>query len=118
VLALQSGLLAPSAERVAAYSRHVYGIAIETSAQFTKAYESKTVENQKAFTQAMDGLVKNAPAGTESAVAVLKSALTSSQNAIDSAQKAARKALALAESNVSAATEKALSAAAAVSKKA
>jgi len=118
VMALQTGMVAPMAEKAAAYGRHVYGIAIETSAEFTKAMEGKAAENQKAFTQAMDSMTKNAPAGTESAVAVLKSALASSQSAIESAQNTAKKALAMAESNVSAVTEQALSAAAAVSKKA
>jgi len=118
VMALQTGLVAPMAEKAAAYGRHVYGIAIETSAEFTKAMEGKAAENQKAFTQAMDSMTKNAPAGTESAVAVLKSALASSQSAIESAQNTAKKALAMAESNVTAVTEQALSAAAAVSKKA
>jgi len=118
LMALQTGLVAPMAEKTAAYGRHVYGIAVETSAEFTKALEGKAAENQKAFTQAFDSLVKNAPAGTESAVAVLKSALASSQSAIESAQNTAKKALALAESNVSAVTEQALSAAAAVSKQA
>jgi len=118
VMALQTGMVAPMAEKAAAYGRHVYGIAIETSAEFTKAMEGKAAENQKAFTQAMDSMTKNAPAGTESAVAVLKSALASSQSAIESAQNTAKKALAMAETNVSAVTEQALSAAAAVSKKA
>jgi phasin family protein len=118
VIALQTGLVAPMAEKAAAYGRHVYGIAVETSAEFTKVLEGKAVEGQKAFNQAMDSMTKNAPAGTESAVAVLKSALASSQSAIESAQSAAKQALAMAESNVSAVTEQALSAAAAVSKKA
>lgn len=118
VMALQTSLVAPMAEKAAAYGRHVYGIVIETSAEFTKALEGKAAENQKAFTQVMDTMVKNAPAGTESAVAVLKSALASSQSAIESAQTTAKKALAMAESNVTAVTEQALSAAAAVSKKA
>jgi len=118
LIALQTGLIAPMAEKAAAYSRHVYGIAVETSAEFTKVLEGKAAEGQKAFNQAMDSMTKNAPAGTESAVAVLKSALASSQSAIESAQSAAKQALAMAESNVSAVTEQALSAAAAVGKKA
>lgn len=118
VVALQTGLVAPLAEKSAAYGRHVYGIAVETSAEFTKALEGKAAEGQKAFGQVMDSMSKNAPAGTESAMAVLKSALASSQSAIESAQSAAKQALALAESNVTAVTEKALTAAAAVSKKA
>jgi len=118
VVALQSGLVAPGAEKAAAYGRHVYGIFVEASAELTKVLEGKAAEGQKAMTQVMDNMAKNAPAGTESAMAVLKSALTSSQNAIDSAQAAAKKAMALAESSVATVTEQALSAAAAVSKKA
>ncbi len=118
IIALQTGLVAPMAEKAAAYGRHVYGIAIESSAEFTKVLEGKAAEGQKAFGQAMENLTKNAPAGTESAVAVLKSALASSQTAIESAQSAARQALAMAESNVTTVTEKALSVAASVSKKA
>lgn len=118
IIALQTGLVAPMAEKAAAYGRHVYGIAIESSAEFTKVLEGKAAEGQKAFGQAMENMTKNAPAGTESAVAVLKSALASSQTAIESAQSAARQALAMAESNVTTVTEKALSVAAAVGKKA
>jgi hypothetical protein len=44
--------------------------------------------------------------------------LASSQTAIDSAQSSAKKALAVAESNIAAVTEQALSAAAAVAQKA
>jgi len=118
VMALQTGLFAPAAEKAAAYGRHVYGIAVETSAEYTKALEGKVADGQKAFSQVMDNVAKNAPAGSESAVAVLKSALASSQNAIESAQSAAKQALALAESNVTAVTEQALKAAATVGKKA
>jgi hypothetical protein len=106
------------AEKSVSYSRHVYGIAVETGAEFTKAFEGKAADAQKAFNQVVENVAKNAPAGTESAVAVFKSALASSQTAIDSAQSSAKKALAVAESNIAAATEQALSAAAAVTQKA
>jgi phasin family protein len=117
-LALQTGLFAPMTEKAVAYSRHVYGIVVEAGSEFTKAFEGKTAEAQKAFNQVVENVAKNAPAGTESAVAVLKSALASSQNAIESAQSSAKQALTLAESNIAAVTEQALSAAATVGKKA
>ena len=118
VMALQTGLVAPMAEKSVAYSRHVYGIAVETGAEFSKAFEGKAADVQKAFNQVVENVAKNAPVGTESAVAVFKSALASSQNAIDTAQSSAKKALAVAESNIAAVTEQALSAAAAVTQKA
>lgn len=118
VVALQTGLTTPLTEKAVAYGRHVYGIVVETSAEFTKALEDKATEGQKAFAQVMDNMSKNAPAGTESTIAVLKSALASSQSAIESAQNAARQALAMAESNVTAVTEQALNSVAAAGKKA
>ncbi|GAB4216980.1 MAG: phasin family protein [Rhodoferax sp.] len=118
VLALQTSLVGPSAEKAVSYGRHVYGILVETSAEFTKVFEGKAAEGQKAVNQVFDNLTKNAPVGTESAVAVFKSALASSQSAIETAQAAAKQALAVAESNVAAVTEQALSAAAQVGKKA
>lgn len=117
-LALQTAAVSPLAEKTVSYSRHVYGIAVEAGAEFTKALEGKTAEAQKSFNEVVENVAKNAPAGTESAVAVLKSALASSQNAIDSAQSSAKQALAMAESNISAVTEQALTAAASVGKKA
>ncbi len=116
--ALQTAMVSPMAEKSVAYGRHVYGIAVEAGAEFTKALEGKSVEAQKAFNQVVENVAKNAPAGSESAVAVVKSALASSQSAIESAQSAAKQALAMAESNFSAVTEQALSAAASVGKKA
>ena len=44
LLALQSGLLQPLAEKTAAYSRHLYEIATGASSEFTKAFESQAAE--------------------------------------------------------------------------
>ena len=116
--ALQTGLVAPMTEKAVSYSRHVYSILTEAGSEYTKAVEVKTAEAKKAITQVIENVAKNAPAGSESAVAVLKSALASSQTAIDSAQSSAKQALAMAESNISAVTEQSLTAASAVAKKA
>ncbi|PIY29459.1 MAG: Phasin (PHA-granule associated protein) [Comamonadaceae bacterium CG_4_9_14_3_um_filter_60_33] len=116
-VALQTSLIAPMAEKSVSYGRHAYGIAVETGAQYTKAAEVKAAEAQKAFSQVIENVAKNAPAGSESAVAVLKSAVASSQNAIESAQSSAKQALLMAESNMAVVTEQALNAAATVSKK-
>ena len=117
VMALQGDLLAPMAEKAVSYGRHVYGIAVETSSEFTKAFEGRVAEGQKVVSQVMDSLSRNAPAGTEPAVAVLKSAMVSGQSAFESAQSAAKHVIAMAENNVAAITEQALSTAAALSPK-
>lgn len=116
-LALQAGLLQPLAEKSVSYGNHVYSIAAETGAVFTKTFEAKVDEAKKAFAVAVENMTKNAPAGTESAVAVFRSAVSASQNAIETAQGSAKKAVELAETNFTAVAKQAVNAATTASKK-
>lgn len=102
LLALQAGLFQPLAEKTAAYSRHLYDIASGTGAEFGKAFEAQTAEAQKKFISAVDNAAKNAPAGSETAIAVFKSALASGNNALESVQKAVKQATDVAEANFNA----------------
>ena len=107
VLALQSGLLKPLADKTAAFAQHVQTIVTDSGAEFKKAVEAKTVEAQKAFGGVMENLTKNAPAGSETAMAAFKNALTTGQNAFESAQTQAKKAVETAQSAFAAATTQA-----------
>jgi phasin family protein len=102
LLALQASLFQPLAEKTAAYSRHLYDIASGTGAEFGKAFEAKTADAQKAFTNLVDSAAKNAPAGSETAVAVMKSAVSAANNAFESVQKAVKQASDVAEANFNA----------------
>lgn len=110
LLALQTSLLQPSAEKAAAYSRHLYDIAAATNAEFTKTAESQLADFQKNFLGAVDNAVKNAPAGTENVVTLVKSAITAANNAYESVNKAAKQAAEIAESNFNAVTATAVKA--------
>ena len=99
LLALQAGLLQPAAEKAAAYSRHLYDIAAATSAEVTKVAESTAAEAQAKFMSAVDSAVKNAPAGSENAVALVKSAVAAANNAFEGVQKAVKQATDVAEAN-------------------
>ena len=111
LLALQAALLQPSAEKAAAYSRHLYDIAAATNAEVTKTAEAQFADMQKKFMATVDTAVKNAPAGTESAVSLVKSAVTAANNAMESVQKAAKQAADIAEANFNAVTNTAVKAA-------
>ena len=102
LLALQSGLLQPLAEKTAAYNRHLYDIASGTAAEFTKSFEAQTAEAQKKFMNLVDSAAKNAPAGSEAAVAIVKSSVAAANNALESIQKAAKQASEIAEANFNA----------------
>ena len=114
LLALQASLLQPLAEKTAAYSRHLYDIAQGTSAEFSKAFESKAAEAQQAFAGMVDTAAKNAPAGSETAVAMMKSTVAAANNAFESVQKAVKQATDVAEANFQAVRNTATSAAKAV----
>ncbi|MCA6216332.1 TIGR01841 family phasin [Ideonella sp. B7] len=116
LLSLQASLLQPAAEKVAAYSRHLYDIAASTNAEMTKAIEAQLADTQKKFMAGVDTAVKNAPAGTENAVALVKSAMAAANNAYESVHKAAKQAADVAEANFQAMTNTAVKAAQAAPK--
>ncbi|MEO7105800.1 MAG: phasin family protein [Rhodoferax sp.] len=102
LLALQSGLFQPLAEKTSAYSRHLYDIATGTTAEFSKNFEDQAAEAQKKFMGLVDSAAKNAPAGSESAVAIMKSSVAAANNALESVQKAVKQATEMAEANFNA----------------
>lgn len=118
LLDLQAGAIQPLTEKSVAYGRHVYAIAADTGAEFTKAVEAELAKAQKAFAALVENVAKNAPAGSEPAVAAFKTALNAGQNAIETAQTSAKKAVEAVETNFTALANQAVSAATSVVKKA
>ena len=116
LLALQAGLLQPAAEKAAAYSRHLYDIAASTNAEVTKVAEATASDAQAKFMAAVDSAVKNAPAGSENAVALVKSAVAAANNAFEGVQKAVKQASDVAEANFQALSTQAAKATQAASK--
>jgi phasin family protein len=102
LLALQASLFQPLAEKTAAYSRELYTIATGTGSEFTKAFEVQAAAAQKQFASLIDSASSNAPAGSESAVAMMKNAVVAANNAFESVQKAVKQASDMAESNFNA----------------
>ncbi len=117
LLTLQSGLMQPLAEKTAAYSRHLYDIASGSTAEFSKAVEEQAADAQKQFMGIVDSAAKNAPAGSETAVAVMKSAVAAATNALESVQKAVKQATEVAETNFNTVAANAVSATKSASKK-
>jgi phasin family protein len=100
LLALQSSLLQPLAEKTAAYSRHLYEITSGTASEFNKAIEVQTAEAQQKIAGLIDSAAKNAPAGSEAATAFMKSSVAAASNALESVQKAVKQATDVAEANL------------------
>ncbi|AIO41608.1 phasin family protein [Burkholderia sp. AU19243] len=103
LIALQASLSQPVAEKVLSYSRHLYEIASSTQAEFAKVAEAQFEEQNKKVQALVDNVAKNAPAGSETAVAALKSALNAANTTYETVQKAAKQAVEIAETNFNAA---------------
>ncbi|GAB4171927.1 MAG: phasin family protein [Rhodocyclaceae bacterium] len=103
-VALQSGFAQPVMERAVAYSRSVYEISAQTQEQLAKVIESQFSELNRNVTVALDQAAKSAPAGSDVAVAAVKSAIAAANSAYDSMSKAAKQVAEITEANVAAAT--------------
>jgi phasin family protein len=117
LLALQAALMQPLADKTMAYSRHLYDIASGTSAEFSKAAEAQATDTQKKFMAVVDNAAQNAPAGSETAMGMMKSTVSAGNTAMESVQKAVKQATEIAEANINTATAQAASAAKAAKKR-
>jgi phasin family protein len=102
---LQSTLATPAIEKAIAYSKSVYEVASETNAELSKVAEKRVAEWNENFSSLLDKAVKNAPAGSDVAVAAVKSMIAAANSAYDNMTKVAKQATEIAEANVAAATE-------------
>lgn len=110
IIALQSTAAEPGFEKTLAYSRSVYEVASQTQAEITKLVEARVAEFNKIAVAALDKAVKTAPAGSDVAVAAVKSAMAAANSAYDTISKAAKQVAELTEASVAAATTQAVNA--------
>jgi len=110
LMALQTELLQPAAEKATAYGRHLADIATAAQADVVKVAEAQLAAAQSSLHSLVDVAVKNAPAGTESGVAFFKQSVEAANSAFAQVQKAAQQAADLAQSNLQAVTDTALKA--------
>ena len=117
-LALSGSFAQPTLEKFVSYSRTVYGIANGAGTEISRIVESQVAEGNKKVAQAIDVAAKSAPAGSEPALSMFKSAVAAANTAYDTMNKAAKQVVDVAESNLAAATSATIKAAAAASESA
>ena len=106
LLELQARLMQPLADKVSAYSRQLFEIASDTSAEFAKAAENQSAEAQQKFMAVFENVARNAPAGSEPLVSAVRSAVNAASGAVDQVQKAVKQATEMAQSNIHTLTHK------------
>jgi len=106
----QAQAVQPMAEKMMAYSRHLYELANDTQAGFSKMSEKEIQASQKKMNDMVEDWSKNAPAGSEAAVAAMKQAIASASTIYETSQKAMKQALDVAQTNLNNATDSVLKA--------
>ncbi|HEX7052426.1 MAG TPA: phasin family protein [Burkholderiales bacterium] len=104
-VSLQNSFAQPAIEKAIAYSKGVYEVATQANSELSKVAERRVAEWNESFVGLLDKVSKNAPAGSDVAVAAVKSMLAAANSAYDNMNKVARQATEIAEANVAAATE-------------
>ena len=108
LLTHQAEAVQPMAEKIMAYSRHLYDLAHETQANFTKSAEKEFQAGQKKVNALVEDWTKNAPAGSDAAVQAVKQAIASANNVFETSQKAVKHAVEVAQTNLNNATDTAM----------
>jgi phasin family protein len=101
---LQTAMAQPLVEKAVAYNRSIYEIATQNQEEVSKLVEAQVAEMNKNLATALDKAAKSAPAGSDVAVAAVKSAIAAANSAYDSVSKAAKQVAEITEANVAAAT--------------
>lgn len=102
---LNKDMATPNTEQALDYSRKIYDIATQTSSEVQRLVDAQIAEANKKLIDALDEFAKTAPAGSEAVIAMMKSSLTAANSAYETANKAARQVVDMAERNMKAATE-------------
>ena len=90
LFALRARIAENAMENLMGYSRSIYEVASEAQSEMGKLAEERMTSFQQAVTETVDLAAKSAPAGSDVAVAAMKSSLAATTAAFDSFTKAAK----------------------------
>lgn len=111
LLALSGASAQPSVEKLVGYTRDLVSIANGVNSEIGKVVEQQVAESNRRLAELIDYTAKNAPAGSEQALSMLRGAVAAGNTAFDTVNKVSRQAADWAEANFAAAAKAATSAA-------
>lgn len=105
------GAAQPAADKFMSYARDVHQILSTMNAEMARLTETQMAAHQQKAAELIELMSKNAPAGSESAVSLVKSSFSAATTAYDQMTKAAKQAAEVAETNLMSAANTAMKAA-------
>ncbi len=103
--AVGAAQIQPNAQKAITYSRHLATIASDAQAEFTKAAEQQIAENNRKVLLLIDEVSKNAPAGSESTITLLKTTIGNLNAGFDQVSKTTKQAVDTIETNLASAVD-------------
>ena len=104
---LQGSFAQPAYEKAVAYSKGVYEVATQTTAELAKVAERRVAEWNEGVVSFLDKALKNIPGASDAMVGAYKQAVAAGNSAYENLTKATKQATEMAQANVAAATESA-----------
>jgi phasin family protein len=102
-----SSTFQPGIDKATAYARSLYEVAAGTQSDISAVMEAQVADFSKDMVVALDAALKSAPAGSEPAVAAVKSVIGTANTVYESIAKAAKQLAAMSEANLTAAASQA-----------
>ena len=93
----------PTAAKAIAYGRHLTGIATSTQAEVIRAAEEQFAESGRKFSALVEDVSKNAPAGSENVIAIVRSAIGNANAGYEQFTKTTKQAVEAMEANLNSA---------------
>jgi len=100
LMALVSAQAKPTLDKAIAYNGHLANIASGVQAEFSRAAEQQFADISRQISQFVDEAAKNAPPGSENAVAMLKTAFGNAAAGYEQFNKTAKQAVQAFEANI------------------
>ncbi len=102
LMSLRSRIAENALENLMGYSRSLYEVASEAQSEYSRFAEERMASFQQAVSETVDQAVKSAPAGSDVAVAAIRSQLAAATAAFDSFTKAAKHVASFTDAGVAA----------------
>ncbi|MCD6026231.1 MAG: phasin family domain protein [Solimicrobium sp.] len=90
----------PNTEKALAYARHLATITSSAQTELNKATEAHVADTNRKIVAFVEEISKNAPAGSENAIALLKSSIGSANASFEQINKSTKQAVEVLETNL------------------
>ena len=101
----QTEMAKPSTEALTAWAKEIYQLSSQTGVELSSLAEKQITDGNKQLLAAVELLAKNAPAGSEGVVQVLRTTIATASTTYDQVFKATRQLADQAQAGVAAATK-------------